>query len=105
MSTIPAYMLAPIRTAEDGEAFLAALYAEGRLFHIDDCPSDVGFRDDDGRWRALFTDEEIPHMVQRMGELHSVPGYDPWESPTIEAELADGREEDDESDDDDARVY
>ncbi len=69
MSTIPAYMLAPIRNAADARAFLSALSAENRAFHPDDAPESVGHYDGDGRWNPLFTETECDAINIRMDEI------------------------------------
>ena len=84
MSTIPAFMLNPIRTAADAYAFLYALNAEGRLFHMDDDPATVI----DSRGAYLFVGEEIDILRERMRDLRCLPDADAWD---IFAAVDDGR--------------
>jgi|TARA_B100001750_G_C15469386_1_gene578946 hypothetical protein len=49
----------PLKTVNDCEGFIKNLHKEGKLFHLDDDPSDIG----------IFTDEECDNLNERLTEI------------------------------------
>lgn len=70
------YMTRAISTVDEAKAFIAALEADGKLFHFDDSPETIV---DCLTGLPTFTAEECEYIDRRVSELFSVPGLDPFE--------------------------
>ena len=66
--SIPDYMTRRIYTIADAHAFIRALDAEGRFFHLEDAAHDV-VRSDGG---DLFSDAEADTVWQRQCEIYAL---------------------------------
>lgn len=75
-AALPAYMTAPIRDEKGADQFTRALHAAGKLWHYDDTPSDIV---EDSTGERSFTDAECGALEQRVAEMASLDGYDPFE--------------------------
>lgn len=73
MST-PNYMLRPIRTIADAEAFIRALHDDDAMFHFEDDPADIlcGYGGGD-----LFSITEVDAIRERQAEMYRLEGFDP----------------------------
>ena len=57
-----------LKSVDDCMVFLNKLHKQGKLFHLDDDPSDIG----------IFTDEECRHLKARVSEIFELMD-DPFE--------------------------
>ncbi len=57
-----------LKSVDDCMVFLNKLHKQGKLFHLDDDPSDIG----------IFTDEECRHLKDRVSEIFELID-DPFE--------------------------
>lgn len=67
-TTIPA----EIKTYDQAYAFLKELHNNGEIFHPDDDPSSVGYRNETGDWITLFKPDEAALVNKAMNECFNV---------------------------------
>ena len=58
-----------ITNVSEAQDFLTNLYNEDLLYHPDDDPRDIYYKDADGNGIDLFTEEECVLLDQRMNEV------------------------------------
>lgn len=68
------FMYEPINNVDAGRRFLAALFANDLLYHLDDDPGSVINVHTDG---LVFTEAELEQIRARRDELFQLPGFDP----------------------------
>jgi len=71
------FIYAPINNVEEGQRFLANLYANDLLFHLDDDPASIVRMEADRPQDAVFMPCEVEHVRARRDELFQLPDFDP----------------------------
>lgn len=72
---VPSFMLKPITTPAEADAFTRELVTAGKDYHYDDAPESIV---NIGTGARTFTDAECVALKARMSELFAFPGYDPF---------------------------
>lgn len=62
---------APLTTIDEAKAFIENLHADGKMFHFEDSPDQIGNRVN-GEWVDLWTPEECEQVSERVAELYSM---------------------------------